>query len=376
MKNRIFESMNNVLEANVKSPRIEKVSFANQKVAVFAELKKRVKDYFAATGFETSGNASLYFKAVFFISTYLGGYAALMLLNLPGWLAIGICAYLGFTAAAIGFNLMHDGSHGSFSNKQWINTLCAYSINFLGGDALLWKNKHNIIHHTFTNIEGHDQDIAMMPVLRSNVLQKKYSLHKYQHVYCFLVYGLSSLLWVFMLDYIKYFTGKVGNIKIAGMTTKDHVIFWITKVSYIALYLVLPSIIWGWGYTVLGFMVYHFMLGITLSIVFQLAHVVEETEFTDKHFENNKIDDEWAIHQLKTTANFATGSKFVSWFTGGLNFQVEHHLFPKISHVHYPALNKIVKKVCADMNLPYHEFSSFGKAVQSHVKHLKETGKA
>ncbi|HSZ25600.1 MAG TPA: acyl-CoA desaturase [Cytophagaceae bacterium] len=366
-----------LVESIVESPlRIEKISFANQRPLVFTELKKRTKEYFAQRGIESTGDRRLVLKASFFVLSYLFGYSALLFIPLPGWIALVICAYLGLTAAAIGFNLMHDGSHGSFSDKQWINTFAAYSINFLGGDALLWKNKHNIIHHTFTNIEGHDQDIAMMPILRSNVLQKKYSFHKFQHIYCFLVYGLSSILWVFMLDYLKYFSGKVGNIKIAGMSFKDHFIFWLTKISYVGFYLVLPSLVWGWGYTILGFLVYHFMLGTTLSIVFQLAHVVENTEFTDKHFENSKIDEEWAIHQLKTTSNFATGNKFVTWFTGGLNFQVEHHLFPKISHVHYPALNKIVKQVCAEMNVRYNEFSTFEEAVRSHVRYLKSTGKA
>lgn len=355
---------------------VEKITFANKNNAVFLELKKRTKEYFASTKKESTGNLSLAIKAIFFSTTYIGGYAALVTLNLPGWLAIAICAYLGLAAAAIGFNLMHDGSHGSFSDKQWINTLTAYSINFLGGDAILWKNKHNIIHHTFTNIEGHDQDIAMMPVLRSNIHQKKYAIHKFQHLYCFIAYGLSSILWIFMLDFIKYFTGKVGNIKIAEFTLGNHIVFWITKIFYVTTYLIIPSMIWGWGYTLVGFFVYHFALGTTLSIVFQLAHVVETTEFTDEHFEKNSIDEEWAIHQLKTTANFATDNKFVGWYTGGLNFQVEHHLFPKISHVHYPALSKIVKQVCLEMNVPYHEFSTFGKAVRSHLIHLKETGAA
>jgi len=358
------------------SPLVEKIHFTNKKNTVYAELKKRTKEYFSTTKIDSRGDTGLVVKALFFSLSYFGGFYAVIFLNLPGWLALIICAYMGLAAAAIGFNLMHDGAHGSFSEKQWINTLAAYSINILGGDALLWKNKHNMIHHSFTNIEGYDQDIAMMPVLRSSVLQKKYGFHKFQHIYCFLVYGLSSILWVFLLDYIKYFSGKVGNIKIAGRTTKDHFIFWLTKISYILVYLVLPSFYWGLGYTILGFFVYHFVLGTTLSIVFQLAHVVEETEFTDKHFESSQIDDEWAIHQLKTTANFATKNKFVGWFTGGLNFQVEHHLFPKISHVHYPALNKIIKQVCAEMDAPYHEFPSFGKAVQSHLKHLKSVGLA
>jgi linoleoyl-CoA desaturase len=365
-----------LVKPSIRSFRTDKITFAQQKNPVFAELKKRTKGYFATAGVESTGNSGIAFKALFFILTYVGGFLALMSISMSGWLALAICAYLGLAAAAIGFNLMHDGSHGSLSDKHWLNMLGAYSINLLGGDALLWKNKHNIIHHTFTNIEGHDQDIAMEPVLRSNVLQKKLWIHQYQHIYCFLAYGLSSILWIFMLDFIKYFSGKVGNIKIAGMTTKHHFIFWATKIFYVGAYLILPSFIWGWGYTLIGFMVYHFLLGTTLSIVFQLAHVVEGTEFTDKHFKNNEIDEEWAIHQLKTTANFATGSKVVSWYTGGLNFQVEHHLFPKISHVHYPALNKIVKQVCKEMNVCYNEFPSFGSAVRSHLNHLKETGNA
>ncbi len=369
--------MNTLVSPSSQSVKpFEKISFTSKSNTVFLALKKRTKEYFATAKVESTGNATLFSKALFFSCTYIGGYCALMFLTMPGWAAIVVCAYLGLAAAAIGFNLMHDGSHGSFSDKQWINTLMAYSINFLGGDAILWKNKHNIIHHTFTNIEGHDQDIAMMPVLRSNIHQKKLGIHRFQHLYCLFVYGLSSILWIFMLDFIKYFSGKVGNIKIAEFGFRDHIVFWITKISYVALYLYLPSTIWGWGYTLVGFFVYHFFLGFTLSIVFQLAHVVETTEFTDEHFDSNKIDEEWAIHQLKTTANFATSSKLACWYTGGLNFQVEHHLFPKISHVHYPALSKIVKEVCKEKNVPYYEYPTFFSAVKSHLKHLKLVGNA
>jgi linoleoyl-CoA desaturase len=359
-----------------KQRKSEKVIFENKKNIFFPELKRRVKEYFIQTEKTTIGGRGIMFKAAFFLTTYIGGFASLLLFPLPGWAALLICVYLGLAAAAIGFNLMHDGSHGSFSDKIWLNDVAAYSINMLGGDAVLWRNKHNIVHHTFTNIDGHDQDIAMEPVLRSCVSQKKLWFHKYQHFYCFIAYGFSSILWIFLLDFIKYFTGKIGNIKITGMTSKDHFIFWITKLSYVTFYLILPSFIWGWGNTLIGFMAYHIVLGTTLSVVFQLAHVVENTEFTDQHLEDNKILDEWAIHQLKTTTNFATGSKLMCWYTGGLNFQVEHHLFPKISHIHYPQLNKIVKELCAEMNIPYNEYSSFPKAFRSHLNYLKETGRA
>ncbi len=364
--------------AGVKTSSTDKharIRFGNHTNPFLTTLKIKVNTYFAEKSISRNGTPSLYLKAFFFISTYSVSYSLLLLAHPPGWLALLLCAYLGFAAAAIGFNIMHDGSHGSFSDKKWINVLAAYSINILGGDAVLWKNKHNIIHHTYTNIEGHDQDIAQLPVLRLNRLQKRYYLHRFQHLYCFLVYGFSSLLWVFLLDFIKYFQGKVGNFKV-NMDFKDHFIFWASKITYFSFYLVLPAMLWGWAGALTGFIVFHFVLGIILSTVFQLAHVVEEAEFTDSHFAAHEIDDEWAIHQLKTTTNFCTSNPWMTWYVGGLNFQVVHHLFPKISHVHYPALNKLIVETCDEHHVRYHEFPSFLNAIRSHMNHLQETASA
>lgn len=354
----------------------ERITFGNQNSTFFTELKDEVKKYFDHKKIERTGNGSLYFKAIFFVTTYIAGYFYLILGSPSAWVAIGVCSYLGIAAAALGFNVMHDGAHGSFSSKKWINTLTSHSINLLGSDAMIWRNKHNIVHHTFTNIEGFDQDIAQVPVLRLNSFQKKHWFHNYQHIYCFAVYSLATILWMFALDFHKYFRRKVGNIRIPSITVQEHIVFWITKIAYAVVYLVIPATIWGWPATVLGFFVYHAFLGIILSVVFQLAHVVEETEFPHEHFDSNKIEDEWAVHQLKTTANFATNNHFINWYVGGLNFQVEHHLFPKISHVHYPQLNKIIKKVAAEYDVPYNEFPTFMSALKSHVNHLKQTASA
>jgi linoleoyl-CoA desaturase len=354
----------------------ERVRFGNHKNPFFSALKHKVNAYFEEEHISRNGTVALYIKASFFLLTYFISYSVLMLASPPVWMALLLCLYMGLAAAAIGFNVMHDGAHGSFSDKTWVNVIAAYSINILGGDAVLWKNKHNIIHHTYTNLEGHDQDIAQLPVLRLNSMQKKYYLHRFQHWYCFVVYGFSSLLWVFVLDFVKYFQGKVGNFKITGMEMKDHIIFWTTKLIYFSFYLVLPAMVWGWGAALIGFLTFHFILGVVLSTVFQLAHVVEEAEFTATHLDSHRISDEWAIHQLKTTTNFCTSNDWMTWYVGGLNFQVVHHLFPKVSHVHYPALNKLIKETCEEQNVVYHEFPSFLSALCSHMNHLKETANA
>lgn len=354
----------------------QRIRFGNYQAPFFSALKNKVNLYFEESTVSRNGSSGLYVKAFFFVSTYIFAYAILMYVKPNNWVALTLCIYLGIVAAAIGFNIMHDGAHGSFSNHKWINALAAYSINILGGDAVLWKNKHNLIHHTYTNIEGHDQDIAQLPVLRLNNLQKKYYLHRFQHLYCFLVYALSSLLWVFLLDFIKYFQGKVGNFKINNMQRQDHLIFWFSKVTYFTFYLALPIAVWGWPSAILGFLIFHFVLGIILSTVFQLAHVVEETEFTDSHLSDHRIKDEWAVHQLKTTANFSTHNPWMTWYVGGLNFQVVHHLFPKISHIHYPALNKLVVETCSEHQITYHEFPTFLNALRSHLNHLRKTAEA
>jgi linoleoyl-CoA desaturase len=285
------------------------------------------------------------------------------------------CIMLGGLTAAVGFNIMHDGAHGSFSKKEWVNELAGMSINFLGANVYMWKTKHNVIHHTYTNIDGVDDDINARPFLRMCENQKKYSIHKFQHLYFVFVYSLLYLYWIFYTDYKKYFTGKVGNLPIKKMKTADHFSFWMFKAVHFVLFVVIPIYTLGFLPWVIGFLIYTLFAGVVLSIVFQLAHTVEGTHFPVAKDENMQMEDEWVIHQLKSTANFATDNRVVSWFVGGLNFQIEHHLFKKISHVHYPALSKIVKQVCAEYNIPYLVYPKVHMALASHIAHLHKVGK-
>jgi linoleoyl-CoA desaturase len=273
---------------------------------------------------------------------------------------------------------MHDGAHGSFSTKPWVNDMMSHSLEMMGGSSFMWKVKHNQNHHTFTNIEGMDDDIDIKPFIRVSVDQPKKWYHRFQHVYSFLLYALTYFFWIFWLDFKKYFSGKIGELKIKKMSAKDHVIFWVSKVMYIMVFVVVPIYRVGLLETILGYSVVLVVTGLIISIVFQLAHIVEGAIFPVgiDGSKSLKIETEWAIHQLNTTANFATKNKVVSWFVGGLNFQVEHHLFPKISHVHYPEISKLVKETCQQFNVNYMEFPTVFAAIKSHVVHLKHVGVA
>lgn len=339
------------------------------------ELKKRINNYFKETGSPATGNSKLYTKALILAVSFLTLYIHLVFFTPPVFIAILECMLLGTVVAAIGFNVMHDGAHGSFSRRKWVNEVAAFSLEILGGSSFMWNMKHNVIHHAYTNIDGVDDDIDIQPWMRMSSTQQKLPMHRYQHMYFWILYALLYIMWVFVMDFQKYFKGRIGAMPLKKMRVVDHVTFWGFKVLYIFLFIGLPIYTVGFVSWLVGYLTFGIVTGFVISIVFQLAHTVEHTHFPMPNEATGKMEDEWAIHQLKTTANFAPRSKFISWFVGGLNFQIEHHLFPKISHVHYPQISRIIKQTCEEFGVPYIEYSKMRYAVASHVAFLREMGR-
>jgi linoleoyl-CoA desaturase len=353
-----------------------KVTFNNKKSPFFDELRARTDKYFKDKKINPTGNYKLYTKTVVLVSVALTIYSLLVFGNLPVWASLLLCAALGCSFASIGFNVMHDGAHGSYSTNKHVNNIMSYSLNLMGGSSYMWKVKHNVVHHTYTNIQGVDDDIAVGPLLRINEQQPRYWIHKFQHVYWVFLYGVTYFMWIFWMDFLKYFTNKVGSVPIRKMKLSEHIGFWLTKVIYLGIFLIIPAFTQGIIATLIGYGVVIFVCGVVIASIFQLAHVVEGTSFPEPDPTSNKIEDEWAKHQVLTTANFATRNKVISWLCGGLNFQVEHHLFPKISHVHYPEISKIVRETCEDYNINYIEYPTLWSALGAHVRHLKTLGQA
>jgi len=354
-------------------------TFAKTPPVFFQRLREVTEAYFKENNLRKTGDGRLYWKTGILMTALVALYVVLVFFTpANGWVSLGLCSLLGVVLASIGFNVMHDGAHGSYSRKQWVNELMGHSLNMLGGSVHFWKLKHNVNHHTFTNIEGMDEDIDIKFWMRVHKGQPKHWFHRFQHIYGLLLYGLTYLFWIYVNDLQKYFTGKIGEKTVMKpLSLKEHVIFWATKVGYVAVFVVLPMFFAGVVPTLIGYGVMVFVTGLVISVVFQLAHVVEHTDFIpDTKADQQHIESEWAIHQVATTVNFATHNKVWNWLFGGLNFQVEHHLFPRISHVHYPALNKRLKQVCAEFNITYREFPSLRSALWSHLRHLRAVGVA
>ncbi len=347
-----------------------------QHSSFYHELKIRVNEYFEKNHKKPTGNFSLHFKAILLWTLYVALYVHVVFFAPLNWSALLECLLMGGLTAAIGFNVMHDGGHGSFSQSKTWNKIAAFSVNALGASGLMWNTKHNIAHHTYTNIQGVDDDIEIQPMLRMCPSQKKYFIHRYQHIYVWFLYTLLLIIWVFATDYTKYFKKRVGAVPLKKMSTFDHFAFWIAKIGYYFMMIALPIMMVGFVNWLLGFLILSMFAGFVLSTVFQLAHTVEVTSFPVRTEASPDIENEWAIHQVETTANFATKNKLISWLVGGLNFQVEHHLFPKVSHVHYPAISKIIKSTCDEFNVKYNEYKHMRDAIISHTLHLKQMGRA
>jgi len=343
----------------------------------FRTLNKRVNTYFKENNIARTGNWKLHIKSIIMFSIYLTPYFLLLTLQLPGWVQLLLTIVMGIGMAGVGMNVMHDANHGSYSSKKWVNKVMGSSMYILAGNVYNWQVQHNVLHHTFTNIHGHDEDIDAGSVLRFSKHDKWRRIHKFQQYYSIFLYGLLTLNWVISSDFKqtkRYLSKKLSYGKLPKPITQWSILI-ITKMIYVGIWIVIPVLFFGiaWWKILIGFFIMHYVAGLILSVVFQLAHVVEETEMIipDK---TGSIKNTWAIHQLFTTVNFSTKNKIVNWFTGGLNHQVEHHIFPNISHIHYKKISAIVKNTALEFNLPYKEYDTTRKALLSHFKHLRHMG--
>lgn len=354
---------------------MSKVTFNNKKKLFYNSLKADVDNYFSQQHIKKTGDLRLYSKAIILFTISISLYLTLLLVPMPMVWGIIASLFFGFTLASVGFNVMHDACHGAYSSKNWVNTTLGLTLNALGGNAFIWKFKHNIIHHTYVNVDGIDDDIAKSPIMRQCSTQKWVPAHRFQHIYVVLVYAISTFAWIFLMDFTKYFKGKVASTPMQKMSKKEHFIFWTSKAFYVLFYILIPVYFVGWQAWAIGFTFMHVAMGLTLALVFQLAHVVEHAEFETAGVEPKMIENEWAAHQVISSCNFAPRNLLVNWVVGGLNYQVEHHLFPRISHIHYRAISNIVRKNCEQFNLPYNQYPTMWQAIVSHFRMMKELGK-
>jgi linoleoyl-CoA desaturase len=349
-----------------------------QKTLFYSTLKKRVDEYFADRRLSKFADARLIVKTVVLLAMYILPFIILLTFA-PGWAAsLGLWTLMGIGMAGLGMSVMHDANHGAYTSNKWVNWCMAHVLNLMGGSTINWKLQHNILHHTYTNITHLDDDIASKPALRLSPHTTHSRSHRYQWWHAFVLYGLTTLYWVTAKDFIQFVKYRREKVNTGSRRSNHWMLFRLIvgKAVYMFVFLVMPSLWFGLPFirVLTGFVVMHFLAGLILTVVFQLAHSLEGTSHPLPDSQGVVAND-WAIHQMNTTMNFSPRNKWLSWYVGGLNFQVEHHLFPRISHVHYPAIAPIVQEVAAEFDVPYLAHEHFRTALQAHIQFLKELGR-
>jgi len=342
--------------------------------AFHREIQRRVDDYFQTTGRRRRDCWQMYVKTAVFIVGFAASYVLLVFVAQTWWLGLPLAVLLGLSVAGIGLNVEHDGGHRAYSGSPWVNKLMAMTLELIGGSSYLWHWKHVVFHHTYVNVTGHDTDIDLGTLARLTPHQTRRAYHRWQHLYLWPLYGLLAIKWQLFDDFWKLITGRISTRRFPRPRGRELVIFAAGKAVFLALAFGIPLHLHSAGAVLIFYVVASLVAGMVLSVVFQVAHCVEEAEFPLPRADSGRIEHAWAVHQAETTVDFARRSRVVTWLLGGLNFQIEHHLFPTISHVNYPAISSLVETTCRDFGIPYAEHASFRAGIASHFRWLRRMG--
>jgi linoleoyl-CoA desaturase len=346
----------------------------NNNSGFHTELKRRVEEYFQRTGARQRDCPEMYVKTGILLAGFAVTYLLLVFAAQTWWQALPLAIVLGLCLAAIGFNIPHDGGHHAYSNRAWVNRIMATVLDVFGASSYIWNQKHAVFHHTYVNITGHDSDIDLGVLGRLTPHQPRFAFHRFQHLYLWPLYGLLAIKWQLFDDFKDVITGRIGEHRFPRPKGRDLAIFIGGKATFFVLAFGIPLMVHSVLTVALFFVIASAVLGIVMSVVFQLAHCVEHAEFPLPSEDTGRMENAWAIHQVETTVNFARHSRIVAWYVGGLNFQIEHHLLPRVCHVNFPALSHLVQQVCREYGVKYAEHPTVRAGIASHFRWLRQMG--
>ena len=355
-------------------PPVRSLQFTQQR-GFRKTLNDRVNAHLREHGIPERDTPRMAVKTAIALGWWLATYLLLLLGGFPPLVNLALCFVFAFAIASIGFNVMHDANHRGYSDRPRVNRLVSLSAELVGISGFRWRTKHNVWHHTYTNIAGFDDDVESYGLMRLTPRAPWKPLHRFQAFYFPLVYSLIAFDFI-LRDFLMVFLGRSdANHVYPKMSAGDKVTFWIGKLVYAILMFGLPLLVFPWWQVLIGYMVVMLVVGLLLGVVFQLAHISGEAEFPEPLTDPLRIENEWAAHQVETTVDFAPRSRLLNFYVGGLNYQIEHHLLPHICHLNYPHLAPIVAATCKEFGLPYHCYPTWGAALAGHWRQLYALGR-
>ena len=339
------------------------------------ELIRRVDDHFARARVSPHADPRMVWKTAVLLLWFAGSYGLLVFAATAWWQGILLSLSLALSIAGIGMGIQHDANHGAYSKSPALNHLLGMTLDLMGASSYVWRWKHNVFHHTYTNLSGADDDVDLGLLGRLAPAQQRRPLHRFQQFYLWPLYGFLNPKWQLVDDFKSVARARIGGHHFPRPSGGDLVEFLATKAVFFGWALVIPAFFHRFWVVLAFYAVTWFTVGVVLSVVFQLAHCVEEASFPRPPGASRLLPDAWAAHQVRTTVDFARGSRLLTWYLGGLNHQIEHHLFPRVCHVHYPALSPIVERACLDFGLPYSVHETLSGAISSHFRWLRRMGR-
>ncbi len=340
-----------------------------------SDLKRGVAAHFERTGRPAQGGRAMHVKTAVILGWFATSYTLLLALGgVSAWLAVGLTISLALATAGVGFSVMHDANHGAYSRSPRVNRAVGLALDFIGASSYVWRFKHNVQHHTYANVDGMDADIDAEPFLRLARSQRRRAFHRWQGGYAWILYGVLALKWWLVDDIVDLVRGRIGGHPYPRPRGRELGAVIAGKVTFLGWAVVVPALGYRSAWVAVFFVLGAFVLGLVMSAVFQLAHTVSDAEFHDTLAGHGRMPTGWAEHQVRATVDFAPSSRVLAWYLGGLNFQIEHHLFPGVCHVHYPAFAEIVEETCRAHGIPYRVQPTLWAAIAAHHRHLRALG--
>lgn len=341
----------------------------------YKELTERLDRYFESNNINRTGNRTMYFKIVLYLTLDVIFYGLMITSDTVATFYI-FYLLMGLSVLLTAFNISHDAAHGvAVRSKFWNKVLFQLSFNLQGNNAYVWGKNHTESHHLYTNIEGSDIDVLNNPLVRMTVTQNLRWFHRFQHIYSPLLYLLYSLNWFLFRESLMIFNVSSRTIKIT--IPKIEVIKLVLfKVLYLGYMIVLPIYLlpFGWTYVFMAFMLNHFMVSILFVGVLGVSHLSDYVQHP-KPDKDGRLNISWPTLQMITSVDYNADSKFFNWTLGGFNAHALHHLLPNICHVHYINILPMFRELCDKHGIVYIEMP-YGKSLLSHFRFLKGMGTA
>jgi linoleoyl-CoA desaturase len=337
-------------------------------------LNERVDAYLRDNDISGRDVPAMYLKTAVALAWWLGVYLLLLLGHFPPLVNVVLCVVWAMAIASVGFNVVHDANHSGYSDNSRLNGLVSLSAEMLGMSGFRWRIKHNVWQHPYTNIAGFDDDVETSGLMRLTPRAPWKPLYKAQAWYFPAVYSMIALDFI-ARDFLMALFGKSDADHVyPAMSAADQVTFWAGKLFFALIMFALPLLVFPWWQVLLGFLLVMMTVGMLLAVFFQLAHINGDAAFPVPVGDPPRSDNEWAVHQVEASADFAPRNRLLSWYVGGLNYQIEHHLLPHVCHLNYPRLAPIVRATCEEFGVPYRCYPSWRQALACHWRELRFLG--